>query len=52
MNYRVDFTKQFSLTVEADNEDQAVENAIKELSRPNSVDFDEDDVVNVEEVIE
>ena len=50
MNYRLDFTKRFSIVVEADNEDEAIENAMHELKRPNSIDIEEEDLVNIEEL--
>lgn len=51
MRYAIDFKKRFSKIVEAESEEEAIKEAIKELYEYNNIielGFDEDDVENVE----
>lgn len=48
--YTVDVVKRMSITVEADDEDEAVRDALYELNHSTPDSLSEDDVENVEKV--
>jgi hypothetical protein len=48
--YTVDVVKRMSITVEANNEDEAVRDALYELNHSTPDNLSEDDVENVERV--
>ena len=50
MLYRVDIIYRTSFTVQADDEDLAVKEALKEANNDRYISFDEDCIENVEQV--